>query len=164
MRYNHGFTLIELMIVVAIIGILASIAIPQYQDYVARTQLNRAYGEVGSLRGAVENGLMNGVTSPALDSDYIGAVKSNIVTALPAISFLTINNGYGSLQVTIGDDALAALFGTVVVLEREQGESWGCFIDNDVPLLNGTWKDSFLPVGCVLHTQVHSTVGALGDD
>lgn len=47
---QKGFTLIELMIVVAIIGILAAIAIPQYQDYTARTQLSEAITLAGGLK------------------------------------------------------------------------------------------------------------------
>ena len=52
-RKQHGFTLIELMIVVAIIGILAAIALPAYQDYTARSQMSEALTLASGARTAV---------------------------------------------------------------------------------------------------------------
>ncbi len=52
-RAQRGFTLIELMIVVAIIGILAAIAIPQYQDYVSRARWSDNVTAIGQLKAAV---------------------------------------------------------------------------------------------------------------
>ena len=49
-KVQQGFTLIELMIVVAIIGILAAVAIPAYQDYTARAQLSEAITLAGGLK------------------------------------------------------------------------------------------------------------------
>ncbi|WP_076593492.1 pilin [Herminiimonas arsenitoxidans] len=71
-KVQSGFTLIELMIVVAIIGILAAVAIPQYQDYVVRSKLAAAVAGVESIKLAMaETYQMNG-TFPA-DADLTSA-------------------------------------------------------------------------------------------
>src|SRR5690554_6389992 len=58
LQMQKGFTLIELMIVVAIIGILASVSIPQYQSDIAETLVCRVMAETGAIRTAIETCMM----------------------------------------------------------------------------------------------------------
>ncbi|AMJ56050.1 MULTISPECIES: pilin [Stenotrophomonas] len=70
MKKQQGFTLIELMIVVAIIAILAAIALPMYRDYVAKSQLAAALAEINPAKTALEVALQeNGAYVPATPQD-----------------------------------------------------------------------------------------------
>lgn len=150
-QINHaqkGFTLIELMIVVAIIGILAAIAIPQYQDYTARTQVNRAYSEFSSYRTAIEERLLRNEGTDMgeqADLDAIGYAPSNLVDTVSG----EITGGVDdeTISATLDGDVGANIAGTVIELIRDTDGSWECNIDTSTNSV-AAFKDSYVPAGC----------------
>jgi len=66
MKNQQGFTLIELMIVVAIIGILAAVAIPSYNDYTARAQVTEAVNLTGGMKTCIAEGISDRGAAPTL--------------------------------------------------------------------------------------------------
>jgi type IV pilus assembly protein PilE len=103
-RRNQGFTLIELMIVVAIIGIIAAIAYPNYTEYVERARRTDAQGALMGLAAAMErhrtaNGTYLGAGSPDSGAPSIYADESPIDGA-PKFYDLTIDDGSVVANVT----------------------------------------------------------------
>jgi len=142
---HSGFTLIELMIVVAIVGIIASFAMPTYQGYVVQSQINRALGELSACKSAVEERLaQNG----GLVNADIGYSPSSLTTGTPATDIAVLNpDGSGHLQVTMGGNAHGDLAGLVLRLERSVNGTWDCVVDTSGA---SNWRDRYRPSGCTV--------------
>jgi type IV pilus assembly protein PilA len=95
-KLQKGFTLIELMIVVAIIGILAAIAIPAYQDYTIRAQVTEGMNLAAAAKAAVAESFLNRGKAP-LDRQTAGMSATPTDTNGKYVSSVTVTNGVISI-------------------------------------------------------------------
>mgnify|MGYP000161821156 CR=1 FL=1 len=146
MNKQQGFTLIELMIVVAIIGILAAIAIPAYQDYIARSQVAEASTLIGGARTAIEEDVAQTGTFPAdtaaltalgirVSGEYV-----SVLTATPAGG----TAGAGTISATFKSTGISAgIQGAVLTYQRDDTGEWTCLSGGTTTL-----DDKFQPKPC----------------
>jgi type IV pilus assembly protein PilA len=142
---RRGFTLIELMIVLAIVGILVMFAVPQYQNYVIKTQVTRGMGEAGALRVVVDNCVLEGKTAIGTEATQCdpGASASTILQGAsqgnaPAVTagvngYPQVNLGSAesaspaTIVATFGNSAAQALQGQNVTWTRDKDSgAWTC--------------------------------------
>lgn len=145
-RTTSGFTLIELMIVVAIVGILAAIAIPQYQDYVARAQVAEAAHLAAGLKTVVAEVIQQEGTAINADSGYRSIPSAeNIVGRY--VEQVSVSDGtISALMKPAGLSGTSALVGArTLTLSFQGGASavgsleWTC---------DGTIDSKFRPKNC----------------
>lgn len=138
-----GFTLIELMIVILIVGMLAVIAIPSYQGYVAKAQLGRSVSELSALKTAFESRI---ASAASLSNSDLGYVPSKLTNGSFSVDIATLNaDGSGHLEVTLGGEVHPILSGVIIRLQRSASGDWSCFI---IRSLAAGWKDAYAPPSC----------------
>ena len=137
---QKGFTLIELMIVVAIIGVLASMAVPAYQSYTIRAQVAEGLNLAGPLKNAVATYNIDRGAFPANNAD--AALYPPASYTGKFVDSIAVNGN--TISILFGNDANAQISGNTLdlVAVRNAGSiSWSC-------ASGGAIRDSHLPAVC----------------
>ncbi len=138
MKRQKGFTLIELMIVVAIVGILAAVAIPAYQDYTVRARVTEGLSLAASVRTAVSEAAIATNTLPTTNAEAGVAAAANITS--PEVTSVGVGAN-GVITVTFANAPIAAATLLYTPALTAAGISWDCSA-------GGTLGNQYRPATC----------------
>jgi type IV pilus assembly protein PilA len=135
MRKVFGFTLIEAMIVIAVIAVLASIALPIYQKYIAKTQIAAALAEIRAGKTTIESAQQEDRGAALVNADYVGLGISQRCTSVEAQLDST-----GSATISCVLTGNSQVNGLLLYLRRSTEGVWTCDAS--------AFEASLRPVGC----------------
>ena len=154
MRAQSGFTLIELMIVVAIAGILAAVAIPQYSDYTMRARISNVLAAAAPLKTAVALCVQENGGEAAACSTSSEAAPSTIpaFSATREVAGATVANG--DITLTLASDLGTGIGGQTITMRMDTGSS-------SLTWFNSTTVTNEAAKQAILRNNIATAVAAL---